>query len=129
MVYGVFAAAINCIDGRVQIPVAEWLKEKYGVDFVDMITEPGPECLLAECRERATIDSIRKKLEISSIYHKSEVVAIAGHYDCAANPVGQQVQQKQILSAVNTVKSWNLDAEIVGLWVNENWQVTEVKQQ
>lgn len=37
-----FAAAINCMDGRTQVPVIEFLKNKYGVDYVDMITEPDP---------------------------------------------------------------------------------------
>jgi hypothetical protein len=39
--------AINCIDGRVQEPVAAWLKERYHLDYVDMITEPGADKVLA----------------------------------------------------------------------------------
>lgn len=35
-----FATAINCIDGRTQLPVIEWARKKYGVDYVDMITKP-----------------------------------------------------------------------------------------
>jgi hypothetical protein len=40
---GRFAAAINCMDGRAQLPVIEWLKRECGVDYVDTITEPGPD--------------------------------------------------------------------------------------
>ena len=32
-----FATAINCMDGRVQIPVIEYLKKEFKVDYVDMI--------------------------------------------------------------------------------------------
>lgn len=42
-----FGTAINCIDGRVQLPVIKWLKENYYLDFVDMITEPGPDKVLS----------------------------------------------------------------------------------
>jgi hypothetical protein len=35
-----FATAINCRDGRTQLPVIEWLKKEYGATYVDMITEP-----------------------------------------------------------------------------------------
>ena len=34
-----FVTAINCMDGRVQVPVIEWLKKEYKADDVDMITE------------------------------------------------------------------------------------------
>ena len=43
-----FGTAINCMDGRVQEPVAKFLKEIYGIDFVDTITEPGPVKILSE---------------------------------------------------------------------------------
>ncbi len=39
--HGTFATAINCMDGRVQLPVIAYLKSKYVVDYVDAITEPG----------------------------------------------------------------------------------------
>lgn len=38
----IFATTINCMNGRVQIPVIDYMKSKYGVDYVDMVTEPGP---------------------------------------------------------------------------------------
>jgi hypothetical protein len=46
-----FAMAIHCIDGRVQIPVIEWLRRQYGMEYIDMITEPGPERLLTEGKD------------------------------------------------------------------------------
>lgn len=36
-----FGTALNCIDGRAQILVISWVKESFGVDYVDMIIEPG----------------------------------------------------------------------------------------
>lgn len=36
-----FATALSCMDGRTKGPVRKWAKETFGVDYVDMITEPG----------------------------------------------------------------------------------------
>jgi len=47
MLHKRFATAINCMDGRTQEPVITWIKKNYHVDFVDMITEPGPVKYLA----------------------------------------------------------------------------------
>jgi hypothetical protein len=121
-----FATAINCMDGRVQIPVIEFLRMQYGVDYVDMITEPGPERLLAECKDRKGIESIQKRVEISVTRHSSKLVAIAGHRDCAGNPADKETQLKQISSAVKIVESWNLEVRVIGLWVDERWEVQKV---
>ena len=66
-----FATAINCIDGRVQIPVIEWLKKEYGVNYVDMITEPGPDKVLSENKSDFTLQEIKRKVEISISKHAS----------------------------------------------------------
>ena len=36
-----FATSVSCIDGRVQLPMISWIKDRYSVDFVDTITAPG----------------------------------------------------------------------------------------
>ena len=122
----VFVTAVNCMDGRVQIPVIEWLKKQYNADYVDMITEPGPERLLAEGTDRHILDSIKKRIEISVNRHNSKVVAIIGHYDCAGNPVDKEIQLKQILDAVAYLKSWNFKIEVIGLQLDQNWQINKV---
>jgi len=121
-----FGSAINCMDGRVQIPVTDWLRSHYGVDYVDMITEPGPVRFLAEGKDQWVVASIRRRLEISVNRHKSEVAAITAHHDCAGNPVPKETQLEQILAAIKTVEGWNFKARVVGLWVDENWEVQEV---
>lgn len=120
-----FATAINCIDGRTQMPVSEWIKGRYGVQYVDMITEPG--CDKVVCgTDDATIEKIKSKALISINAHKSSLVAIAGHYDCAGNPVSKEEHLNQIKRCVETIKSWNLPIETVGLWVNERWEIEQV---
>jgi hypothetical protein len=85
-----FATAINCMDGRTQVPVIEWMKKRYGVDYVDMITEPGVDAILSENKDMQTIERIKKRLSISIEKHHSKFIAVVGHHDCAGNPVDMQ---------------------------------------
>jgi len=87
-----FATALNCMDGRVQIPIIEFLKKKFKVDYVDMITEPGIDKILAE-GNKELISWIKEKIKISVKKHNSKVIAIVGHADCAGNPVKKHVEQ------------------------------------
>jgi len=125
MAHGSFATVINCIDGRVQIPVLEWMKENISVDYVDSITEPGPDKTLSEGSTHR-IAWIKSSLLISVEGHHSRTVAVVGHFDCAANPGPKEMHLKQLKKCVEVLKEWNLPARILGLWVNENWEVEKV---
>ena len=121
-----FVTAINCIDGRVQLPVIDWLKKEASVDYVDMITETGPNKILSENKELARIESIKKRVELSIERRSSKLIAIVGHFDCLGNPSKKDIQLKEIRSAIEVVKSWNLDTKIIGLWVDENFKVNQI---
>ncbi|HEU64798.1 MAG: hypothetical protein KR126chlam4_00086 [Candidatus Anoxychlamydiales bacterium] len=123
----IFATAINCMDGRVQLPVIHWLQKEALVDYVDMITEPGPNKILSENKDRAIIESIKTRVEISTKMRNSKLIAIVGHFDCAGNPTPKDIQLKEIRSAIEIVKDWNFDAKIIGLWVDENFKVSSIK--
>ena len=122
-----FATAISCIDGRVLQPVAEFLKKKYKVDYVDAITEPGPDGILAANQDKAAIESIKRRVGISVGRHGSKHIAVVGHHDCAGNPVDKETHLAHIRAAIKVVKSWSINAEVIGLWVDDKWKVSEVK--
>lgn len=115
------------MDGRVQLPVIEWLKNNYHVDYVDAITEPGPIKILAENHDMFTIESIKRRVSISTGTHGSKLIAIIGHYDCAGNPADKSTQIKQIADAIRLVRSWNSVISIIGLWVDEQWKVHPIE--
>lgn len=120
-----FATAITCIDGRVQVPVIEWIRHELGVDFVDMITEPGPDWVLAfEPDEK--LAEIRRRVVISVNAHGSQKLIIAGHHDCAANPVSDFDHQEHIRRAVDVARQWELPVRVTGVWVNSDWKVEVV---
>ena len=121
-----FATAVNCMDGRTQLPVAEWMKKNFNVDYVDMVTEPGPIKIVAEFKDIPLIANIKKRVEISISRHLSKAVAVVGHFDCAGNPVDKTTQVRQIAESVKKMKTWGLDVKIVGLWVDEEWKVEKV---
>ena len=120
-----FATAINCIDGRVQFPVLEWLLNDTHADYIDMITEPGPDHALINGTPEV-VEGIRRKLLISVENHQSGFIAIAGHYDCAANTVTQDEHYQQIQQCVELVSSWFASIPVVGLYVNEAWKIEVV---
>lgn len=121
-----FVTSINCIDGRTQEPIIKYLKNQYNADYIDMVTEAGPNKILAENEETSIIESIKSRVEVSTQKHSSKVIAIVGHYDCGGNPADEHTQKEQIKSSVLNVKSWNKDIEVIGLWVDENWEVNKV---
>ena len=122
-----FVTAINCMDGRVQLPAIEWLKNKYNAKYVDMITEPGPIKILDEDESTFLVESIKNRIDVSVNKHLSRVIAIIGHYDCAGNPVDKETQIIQIKNSIKKVSSWNFNADIIGLWIDENWEVSLLK--
>jgi carbonic anhydrase len=121
-----FCTSIHCIDGRIQEPLRTYLIGNYGVKYVDAITEAGPCKILSENQNRTLIDSIHAKVNISVNHHKSRLIAISGHYDCAGNPVGEDVQKEQIEKSVETLKTLYSELEIIGLWVDNEWMVHRI---
>ena len=121
-----FCTAINCIDGRVQIPVIRYLQKRFGVDHVDVISEPGPNLILADNLDIHTVESIERKVEISVENHHIVGIAVVGHHDCAGNPSSAAEQDQHTTAAVARVRNRFPNISVVGLWVNDNWEVTEL---
>ena len=126
MSHGAFATAINCMDGRTQLPVIEWMKRRYQVDYVDTITEPGPVKILVEATDATALESIKRRVEISIGKHGSTRLAIVAHADCAGNPTDDDTQLHQLRSAATTVISWGMGVQIDLLWIGDDWQVERV---
>jgi hypothetical protein len=121
-----FGTAINCIDGRVQVPVITWMCDVLSLDYVDMITEPGADGFLA--RQPAVAKQlIQPKVMLSLRRHASPVLAIAAHHDCLANPGDEGEHRLQLLESVRLLRTWNLGVKILALWVAEGWRVDVVQ--
>ncbi len=123
-----FCTAINCMDGRVQLPVIQYLKQRFDAEFVDAITEPGPNRILAENKNPHAVQAIHERVKISIENHKSVGVAVVGHDDCAGNPAPESDQITQLKQAIALLRKQYANIEIIGLWVDENWAVHEIDE-
>jgi len=119
-----FATAITCLDGRVQQPVVDWMKLHVNVEYVDLVTEPGPDLVLSE-GTTYVIDDIVRKARFSVERHASPVVAVCGHHDCAANGADKEKHVEQIEESVRVLLSYDLGVRVLGLWLSE-WNSIEL---
>jgi len=119
-----FATCLSCIDGRVQIPIINWIKENYNVDYVDMITDAGMDGILSS--DQSNIDNIIKTAKLSIVKHKPKHIFVAGHFDCEGNPNDNETHKQQILQSVSKLKLLNMPCEIIGLWISEIWCVEKL---
>lgn len=97
--------------------------KKFGVEFVDNITEPGPVKILAEEQSGQLAESIVAKIKFSVNKHNSRGVAVSTHYDCVGNPVGKSKQLEQLRISIEYLKSKFPQIQIYGLWVRDNGEV------
>ncbi len=112
------------MDGRVHLPVIQWIKENYEVDYVDLITEPGMDGVLADLN--LDIKNIVTKLEISVDKHGSQYIFIGGHYDCLGHPVDNETHKKDVMVAVERIKKLKGSCKIIGLWISEKFSVKKI---
>jgi len=117
---------VNCMDGRVQLSVIRYLQDRFKVEHVDSITEPGPNLVLASHTDQASVQSILRRVSISVEKHASVGIALAGHHDCAGNPATKEEQQQDLITGVEFLRLHYLEMPIIGLWIDENWKVNEV---
>jgi hypothetical protein len=120
--HGRFCTVINCMDGRTQRPVIEFLEKHFRAAYVDSITEPGPVRVLAERTPGAQFDSILARLRISLEKHGSVGVAVVAHDDCAGNPLPKERQLAQLSAAVGCLRARHPNVPVIGLWLGDDWR-------
>lgn len=112
---------LNCIDGRAQIPVIQFIQREWDVEHVDMITEPGMDGLLADAEH--DIIGIVNKVDLSIEKNGSGMLFIIGHHDCRGNPVEEGQHKEHITKAVSRIEGYFKHIDTIGLWVNSRWEI------
>lgn len=120
-----FGSALNCMDGRVQRKVSDYLTATFSVRFIDTITAPGIVQHIAAATPRT--DQILGDLRISLGKHGSKHIGIAAHADCAGNPAPDRSQREQVSLAMSRLAELFPDVQVVGLWVNDRWIVERIR--
>lgn len=127
----IFGCALDCGDGRSQGPSRKWQKHRFGVTAVDKITVAGLVNQLAN-KDPLTMAFVERELRTYLTKHKSKVVTISAHDDCAGNRTRKKKQLKQLRRARkiinNMILSFNLgwEVEVFLLWVNGHWLPEEI---
>jgi len=121
-----FATVINCMDGRVQEPVNNWMKKRTGAQYVDVITEVGPDRIMSSTATASRL--ILQRILVSRDGHGSTELALVAHYDCAGNPGSKEKHVMQLHRAAKILETWDLGMHIMMLWVNKNFEVELIKE-
>ncbi|MBC8450910.1 MAG: hypothetical protein ISS31_09125 [Kiritimatiellae bacterium] len=121
-----FCTAINCIDGRVQLPVIRYLQERWGTLYVDVVSEAGPVRSLSDSADSEARRSILRRVGTSIEAHRSRGVAVVAHADCAGNPVDDEQQRRELALSVDYIAESFPETPVLGLWVDAQSSVAEV---
>ena len=121
-----FCASIQCLDGRIQDPIIKYFKGNHHIGYVDVINESGPCKILAESKDRISVNSIIRRDERSIKKHSSKLIAISGHHDCAGNPCDEKIQRQQLIKSIKHLKNIYTESKIIGLWTDNEWKIKVV---
>jgi len=111
-----FATAVTCMDGRIQQSVVDWARSRFGVDYVDMVTVPGPDRVLAQDllgRLRLATD-----VAVSRRAHGSHQLVVASHADCSGNPVSDDEHEQMVREGISWLATLLPEMTIVGIHVD-----------
>ena len=118
------ATCLTSMDGRIQIPVTNWIRRSSKVKFVDIISGPGMDKVLTT--PHAQMDAIVTGIHISSKTNHSSHIFVVGHFDCRGNPVPYEKHKEKIIAGSQRIKKLFPSYPITGLWVNSDWKIKEI---
>jgi hypothetical protein len=123
-----FFTSIGCMDGRVQDVIANFGREKFGVEYADTITEAGIVGLLAKSPvSHELMEDLKFKVtDVSVGKHHSAGVIVHGHAECAGNPVTDEKQKEDIKKSVEVIRSLVNSIPVFGLFVHRSISDPEV---
>ena len=121
-----FATLLNCIDGRVQLPVNDAVRTIFDVSYVDTITQAGIIRFLSDEADSNETMALLSCIQLSLEKHGSRAIAVAAHHDCAGNRCDDVTQKEQLFRAAAFLKTRFAHCEIVGLWTGNDWAVRVV---
>lgn len=121
-----FAVAVTCIDGRFHEPLTAWIRTRFDVEHVDLVTAPGAGAALAAEYPEVT-QHVLHDLRPSLDTHHAAAVVIAAHADCAGDPSCRSDQLAALPLAVTRLRDLLGDARpIVGVYLDLDGAVTPV---
>ena len=121
-----FCTVVNCIDGRAQLPVIQYLVRQFHVEYVDIVSDTGPAGVLAHDPDSERAGSMYRRIDVSIEAHKSRGLAIAAHHDCWANPRSFAGQIEDLRRSAANLRLRYSHFPVLALWVGRDWTVKQV---
>ena len=119
-----FAVAVTCIDGRFHEALASWMKSRFGVEHIDLVTAPGVSAALASGDVGVT-DGTLTRLRPSLEAHHAAAVVVAAHEDCAGDPSRRREQLADLRLATARLRALLGDARpIIGVHLGIDGTIT-----
>lgn len=121
-----FFTVVGCMDGRIQEAVFEFGRRKFDAKFPDDITDAGIVRQIALNPELQYFEHFKEELMVSLISHRSKGILVNGHQDCAGNPTDDETHKKDVLKAVDFIKTIiDGNVRVIGVFVslqNGKWR-------
>jgi len=113
------------MDGRVQEPVIDWLRDHFDVKWVDKITEAGPVAALVDDNQDV-LTAIQRRVQVSIDAHATKGIAIAVHDGCAGMPMNLSIEVEQEMGreAARKLQTLYPNLPVLALWVGLDGSVT-----
>ncbi len=129
-----FATMINCIDGRTQKPVSDWIKKELCVEFVDAVNVAGPTNVITK-GVKEVVENLKEEVSISVSGHSSTNVVVIAHQDCAKNPISDEAQISELNESCELIANdWGVPkgVSVIGLWLEKNsdfdWSIKKLTE-
>jgi hypothetical protein len=122
-----FGTVINGMDGRVQYPVLDYLKNQFEIDFFDTANEVDPLTILSDRTDKCRLISLKEKITFSIEEHHSRLVAVVGHHDFSGNSNSREKQETQLSDTIDYLRrAYGDDIMFIGHYVTEEYKVEEI---
>jgi hypothetical protein len=103
-----------------------WLRTRYGIEQVQTISVTGVEWdgLAAEREKTHAAERLKDRLSLA-LLGQPELFVVAGHSAFERRWHSWPRSRRDIERIAQRIKSWDLPTEVVGVWMNERWDVDE----
>jgi len=116
---------LSCIDGRFQVPLTEYLLNKYDGYIVDKITYPGMDKVFSHdfINEQ---EFIKSSIEIS-FSRGSNSIYLMGHSDCTGNVLSDELHLIEVKNSIENLKKLYKGVKVIGLFIDLDYNVIEIE--
>jgi hypothetical protein len=127
MISNRFAAAVINNHAEYQNHVQAFIKQNFRLDSVDFITDSEPLKVLAENDDRDSVNVLKKRIIDSIEQNQSKLIALIGSEPSNGITEDKDIHYANLRSSVNTVRFWNLNVKVIGLWIDSNNVISDVQ--